>query len=112
MMQTTQDKSVNEMLQRQEEREQKLREKHKERELAAQAAADALVAEDLAKKEKLRRKAQLNGVAAKEQVRIVNLSVFVFLYLFVSPLVPWSEPWEKYDLAYTHPHVHRRRKRS
>lgn len=72
LVQTTQDKSVGEMLRRQEEREQKLREKHQARELEAKLAADAVVAEDQARKEKLRRRAQLNGAAAKENVSVQN----------------------------------------
>lgn len=56
------------MLQRQEERERKLREKHIQREMEAKAAADLKAEEEIKRREKLRKKTQLNGAMAKENV--------------------------------------------
>jgi hypothetical protein len=80
MVQTKQDKSVDEMLQRQEEREQKLREKHKQKEMETKLAAEKVADEEQARKDKLRRKAQLNGVAAKENVSIIQSYIIFYFH--------------------------------
>lgn len=80
---TKQDKSVEEMLLRQEQREKHLRLKHSQREEAERVEREKQLAEEAKKKERLRRRAQLNGVAAKEQVGTV-LSCLVLHCLALS----------------------------